>query len=285
MEAGGCPRPCLAPLQDGAPLGLPGTGWLPGGGCRLCSEGCGDWLPSRLARELVLSGISGMQLVFWGLGVLWFTSLRLATPLPAARLDRQLLPPSEALLPLHTHTHVRPPQTAGSPPLPRLQVFSVQNSGQLPSVALKFPKIKIINWFDIRKTEVEAQARAARSRAGSAPPAPVHALPTHTPTSATLSLERRTPCHMHVSLAMQACTLIRHAALPFALSPWTAVWLRPDAVQGNTVDWTVTGNLTVRNAFLRYLDQGGTYWRWLPYFQQTQRGKVCADYRGAAAGR
>jgi phage FluMu protein Com len=28
-------------------------------------------------------------------------------------------------------------------------------------VALKFPKIKIINWFDIRKTEAEAQARAA----------------------------------------------------------------------------------------------------------------------------
>jgi hypothetical protein len=56
-------------------------------------------------------------------------------------------------------------------------------------------------------------------------------------------------------------------------------------VQGNTVDWTVTGNLTVRNAFLRYIDQGRAYWHWLPYFQQTQRGKVCADYRGAAAGR
>jgi hypothetical protein len=62
-------------------------------------------------------------------------------------------------------------------------------------------------------------------------------------------------------------------------------WCGSAALQGNTVDWTVTGNLTVRNAFLRYIDQGRAYWRWLPYFQQTQRGKVCADYRGAAAGR
>jgi hypothetical protein len=46
-----------------------------------------------------------MQLVFWGLGVLWLASLFLATPLPAARLGGRLLLPRETLLPLHKQAH------------------------------------------------------------------------------------------------------------------------------------------------------------------------------------
>lgn len=65
---------------------------------------------------------------------------------------------------LDLHVGMRRLMRPGCAPL--LQVFSVQNSGPLPSVALKFPKIKIINWFDIRKPEAEAQARAARGKGG-----------------------------------------------------------------------------------------------------------------------
>lgn len=39
-----------------------------------------------------------------------------------------------------------------------LQVFSINDTDVGPGVAKNFPMIKLINWFDIRKNENEAEA-------------------------------------------------------------------------------------------------------------------------------
>jgi hypothetical protein len=41
------------------------------------------------------------------------------------------------------------------------QVYSSSDTAAAPSITKRFPKIKLINWFDMKKSEAEAQVGAA----------------------------------------------------------------------------------------------------------------------------
>jgi hypothetical protein len=63
--------------------------------------------------------------------------------------------------------------------------------------------------------------------------------------------------------------------------------MSPFLSQGNTEDWTVTSNATLKASYLKFIDNGtaagSANWHWLPWFQRAQAAATCATYRAADA--